>query len=93
MACSTLLIFLEKKRCFLVINPSMCRFVAVTKEKLDGYNLYTLEYVHATVTLTHERRGDVEVKLTCPSGTPSVLAATRKLDEYVIIRLILFQYL
>ena len=56
----------------------------MTKEKLDGFNLYTLEYVHATVTVTHARRGDVEVMLHCPSGTLSTLAATRKLDECVI---------
>ncbi len=53
---------------------------SVTKEKLEGFNLYTLEYVHVTVTLEHSMRGDVEIHLNCPSGTRSVLAATRKLD-------------
>jgi len=50
---------------------------------LDGYNLNTLEYVHVKITLRHERRGDVNIELICPSGTSSIIGATRKLDEYV----------
>ena len=55
-------------------------YVAVTKEQLDGYNLYSLEYVYVEVTLEHKRRGDVEIRLQCPSKTESVLAATRAKD-------------
>ena len=55
---------------------------------LGGYGLETLEYVHIIVALTHERRGDVEIKLVCPSGTTSVIGATRLHDEYVVYRLI-----
>ena len=50
---------------------------------LYGYSLHTLEYVHVSVSLTHECRGDVELVLVCPSGTTSVIAATRSLDKYV----------
>ena len=53
---------------------------------LGGYGLETLEYVHIIVALTHERRGDVEIKLVCPSGTTSVIGATRLHDEYVMYR-------
>jgi len=56
---------------------------AVTDAMLAGYSLHTLEYVHVTVTLTHERRGDVELVLVCPSGTTSIIGATRSLDKYV----------
>ncbi len=49
--------------------------------QLDSYNLYTLEYVHLVVTLTHQRRGDVETRLVCPSGTFSVLGAKRSHDR------------
>ena len=51
---------------------------------LVGYSLHTLEYVHVSVSLTHKRRGDVELVLVCPSGTTSVIGARRSLDKYVI---------
>jgi len=51
---------------------------------LDGYSLHTLEYVHVSVSLTHEWRGDVELVLVCPSGTRSIIGATRVLDKYVV---------
>jgi len=53
----------------------------VTDEMLTGYSLNTLEYVHVSVSLSHERRGDVQVILVCPSGTTSVIGATRSLDK------------
>ena len=96
MATRSLLLFVTTRsirillECFLVNRLNWLSTervflpIAVTKEKLDGFDLYTLEYVHATMTVTHARRGDVEVKLHCPSGTVSTLAATRKLDECVI---------
>jgi len=48
---------------------------------LAGYNLETLEYVHVSVSLSHERRGDVELVLVCPSGTTSIIGAARSLDK------------
>ena len=51
---------------------------------LRGYALRTLEYVHVIVSLSHSRRGDVNLILVCPSGTSSVIGAARRLDdEYV----------
>ena len=53
----------------------------VTTSDLESVGLNSLEYVHLIVTLTHEFRGQVEVQIVCPSGTSSVLGATRQLDE------------
>jgi subtilisin-like proprotein convertase family protein len=53
----------------------------VTESMLSGYALHTMEYVHISVSLSHSRRGDVELVLVCPSGTSSVIAATRKYDD------------
>lgn len=50
-------------------------------EELDGYQLNSLEYVQAIVTIDHDRRGDLEIQLRCPSGTVSMLGARRHLDE------------
>lgn len=55
----------------------------VTRTMVDVYGLNTLEYVQAIISLTHKRRGDVQIELICPSGTKSLIGATRKLDEYV----------
>jgi len=51
---------------------------------LAGYSLHTLEYVHVSVSLSHKRRGDVELVLVCPSGTSSIIGAHRSLDKYFI---------
>ncbi|KAK2185428.1 hypothetical protein NP493_237g03008 [Ridgeia piscesae] len=53
----------------------------VTNATLDGYNLMSLEYVHVTVTLKHEQRGDLEIRLRCPSKTESLIGATRTQDK------------
>ena len=55
----------------------------VTNDTLDGYNLQSLEYVHVTVTLKHECRGDLEIRLHCPSETESMIGATRSHDKLV----------
>ncbi|ELT97733.1 hypothetical protein CAPTEDRAFT_161485 [Capitella teleta] len=54
---------------------------AVTKDRLQGYQLFSLEYVQAIVTIDHDRRGDVQIKLRCPSGTESILGASRPHDD------------
>jgi len=41
----------------------------------------SLEYVHVTVTLKHEQRGDLEIRLRCPSKTESLIGATRTQDK------------
>lgn len=53
----------------------------VTQELLDNENFETLEHVTVRVWIQHERRGDVEVILTSPSGKESVLAKPRRYDE------------
>lgn len=68
-------------QCFWQCVGGYCAGV-VTGAMLAGYSLHTLEYVHVSVSLSHERRGDVELILVCPSGTTSVIAATRSLDKY-----------
>ena len=73
-----------------------CCITEVTDGMLAGYSLETLEYVHASVSLSHERRGDVELLLVCPSGTKSIVGATRELDKYarhcLLHALLLFIY-
>jgi len=66
------------------IVTTCCCVAEVTDAMLAGYGLETLEYVHVSVSLSHERRGDVELILVCPSGTTSIIGATRSLDKYVI---------
>lgn len=53
----------------------------ITQEMLDGSNFERLEHVTVRVWIEHQRRGDVEVQLTSPSGIKSVLARQRRLDE------------
>lgn len=45
--------------------------------------LKTLEHVAVTVSITHPRRGSLEVKLFCPSGMMSLIGAPRSMDSYV----------
>ena len=49
--------------------------------------LKTLEHVAVTVSITHPRRGSLEVKLFCPSGMMSLIGAPRSLDSYVLVPL------
>ncbi|PWN92699.1 hypothetical protein FA10DRAFT_263457 [Acaromyces ingoldii] len=53
----------------------------VTEEMLKGANLAAIEHVTVRVWITHERRGDVNVELTSPHGTRSVLARSRRYDD------------
>lgn len=45
--------------------------------------LKTLEHVAVTVSITHPRRGNLELKLFCPSGMMSLIGAPRSMDSYV----------
>ncbi|XP_055958700.1 proprotein convertase subtilisin/kexin type 7 isoform X1 [Patella vulgata] len=53
----------------------------VSEDAVQGYDLYILEYVQVTVTITHPVRGKLSLKLKCPSGTNSVIGADRALDR------------
>ncbi|KAI1893277.1 hypothetical protein AGOR_G00122050 [Albula goreensis] len=52
----------------------------VTEADLEQSGMQTLEHVSVTVTMTHPRRGEVEVTLVCPSGMTSLIGARRTLD-------------
>ncbi|XP_051534971.1 proprotein convertase subtilisin/kexin type 7 isoform X3 [Myxocyprinus asiaticus] len=52
----------------------------VTAFDLRQSGMQTLEHVSVTVTITHPRRGNVEILLVCPSGMSSLIGARRALD-------------
>ena len=53
----------------------------VSNSSADDNELETLEHVLVTVSLTHLKRGMLQIQLVCPSGTTSVIGARRKKDE------------
>ncbi|XP_055279055.1 proprotein convertase subtilisin/kexin type 7 isoform X2 [Moschus berezovskii] len=53
----------------------------VSRMDLDMSGLKTLEHVAVTVSITHPRRGSLELKLFCPSGMMSLVGAPRSLDS------------
>ncbi|OWK17876.1 PCSK7 [Cervus elaphus hippelaphus] len=53
----------------------------VSRTDLDMSGLKTLEHVAVTVSITHPRRGSLELKLFCPSGMMSLIGAPRSLDS------------
>lgn len=48
---------------------------------LEMSGLKTLEHVAVTVSITHPRRGSLELKLFCPSGMMSLIGAPRSMDS------------
>ncbi|XP_053308262.1 proprotein convertase subtilisin/kexin type 7 [Spea bombifrons] len=52
----------------------------ITSADLELSGMKTLEHVSVTVTITHPRRGDLEIRLFCPSGMSSLVGAKRSLD-------------
>ncbi|XP_006821631.1 proprotein convertase subtilisin/kexin type 7-like [Saccoglossus kowalevskii] len=55
----------------------------VANNDVEEIELYTLEHVQVIVSLSHAQRGDLEIRLICPSGTTSVIASKRKKDTSV----------
>lgn len=53
----------------------------ITPEMLKAANLESVEHVTVRVWITHERRGDIDIELTSPHGTKSVLARPRRFDD------------
>ncbi|XP_074832870.1 proprotein convertase subtilisin/kexin type 7 [Carettochelys insculpta] len=53
----------------------------VTAVDLALSGMRTLEHVAVTVTITHPRRGNLEIKLLCPSGIVSKIGTPRSLDS------------
>ncbi|XP_028664340.1 proprotein convertase subtilisin/kexin type 7 [Erpetoichthys calabaricus] len=65
----------------ILMTPSQLQASwTVTLEDLQQSGMQTLEHVAVTLTLTHPRRGDVEILLLCPSGMSSLIGARRILD-------------
>uniref|UniRef100_A0A672MGG6 Proprotein convertase subtilisin/kexin type 7-like n=1 Tax=Sinocyclocheilus grahami TaxID=75366 RepID=A0A672MGG6_SINGR len=52
----------------------------VSLSDLRQSGMQTLEHVSVTVTIVHPRRGNVEIRLVCPSGMSSLIGAQRSLD-------------
>jgi len=55
--------------------------IEITKQHLVANNFDTLEHIDVRVWIEHSRRGDVEVSITSPQGTTSILAAPRDRDD------------
>ncbi|XP_072678263.1 proprotein convertase subtilisin/kexin type 7 isoform X3 [Canis lupus baileyi] len=53
----------------------------VSRTDLEMSGLKTLEHVAVTVSITHPRRGSLELKLFCPSGMMSLIGAPRSMDS------------
>ncbi|XP_058519848.1 proprotein convertase subtilisin/kexin type 7 [Ochotona princeps] len=53
----------------------------VSRTDLEMSGLKTLEHVAVTVSITHPRRGNLELKLFCPSGMMSLIGAPRSMDS------------
>lgn len=61
-------------------NQCLCPFIVTTTDlQLSG--MRTLEHVAVTVTITHLRRGNLEIRLFCPSGMMSLIGTTRSMDS------------
>ncbi|XP_039185737.1 proprotein convertase subtilisin/kexin type 7 [Crotalus tigris] len=53
----------------------------VTEADLELSGLKTLEHVAVTVSITHPRRGNLEIHLRCPSGMDSLVGTARSMDS------------
>uniref|UniRef100_A0A8D0GIZ5 Proprotein convertase subtilisin/kexin type 7 n=1 Tax=Sphenodon punctatus TaxID=8508 RepID=A0A8D0GIZ5_SPHPU len=53
----------------------------VTTADLELSGMRTLEHVAVTVTITHPRRGNLEIRLLCPSGLVSLIGTARSMDS------------
>ncbi|XP_036180100.1 proprotein convertase subtilisin/kexin type 7 isoform X1 [Myotis myotis] len=53
----------------------------VSRTDLEMSGLQTLEHVAVTVSITHPRRGSLELQLFCPSGMMSLIGAPRSMDS------------
>jgi kexin len=63
-----------------IVDGGVTSTITITEEDLELNNFESLEHVTVRVWITHNRRGDVEVEITSPSGIKSILAARRRID-------------
>ncbi|KAJ1557927.1 pheromone processing endoprotease [Nowakowskiella sp. JEL0078] len=61
-------------------TESLNSMLFVSKEVIEKAKLQRLEHVTVTVTIEHERRGDVQIDLVSPHGIVSKLATVRPQD-------------
>ncbi|XP_065553483.1 proprotein convertase subtilisin/kexin type 7 isoform X2 [Lathamus discolor] len=54
---------------------------AFSTADLEQSGMRTLEHVAVTVTITHPRRGNLEIRLFCPSGMMSLIGTARSMDS------------
>ncbi|XP_077162316.1 proprotein convertase subtilisin/kexin type 7 [Paroedura picta] len=53
----------------------------VTEADLELSGMRTLEHVAVTVSIAHPRRGNLEIRLLCPSGMESLVGTARSMDS------------
>ncbi len=88
MPCVNAALDLFLHSCFLLnkaksINGSLSLlslWFIVSLSDVRQSGMQTLEHVSVTVTMAHPRRGNVEIRLVCPSGMSSLIGARRSLD-------------
>uniref|UniRef100_A0A8C5QRK7 Proprotein convertase subtilisin/kexin type 7 n=1 Tax=Leptobrachium leishanense TaxID=445787 RepID=A0A8C5QRK7_9ANUR len=61
-----------------LLDVKTCYIITSSDLQLSG--MKTLEHVAVTVTITHPRRGSLEIRLFCPSGISSLIGARRSID-------------
>ncbi|KAK2509681.1 hypothetical protein MC885_011437 [Smutsia gigantea] len=69
----------EREQGYPAVSPLPGGPVEWTDLEVSG--LKTLEHVAVTVSITHPRRGSLELKLFCPSGMMSLIGAPRSMDS------------
>ncbi|XP_053547370.1 proprotein convertase subtilisin/kexin type 7 [Bombina bombina] len=72
-------VFKENKKIPLMPNRLQLSW-NVTSADLKLSGMRTLEHVAVTVTISHPRRGNLEIRLFCPSGISSLIGAPRSMD-------------
>ncbi|KAE8592519.1 hypothetical protein XENTR_v10018781 [Xenopus tropicalis] len=72
-------VFKERKQIPLMPN-TLEVYWNVTTADLHLSGMKTLEHVAVTVTIAHPCRGNLEIRLFCPSGMSSLIGATRRID-------------
>ncbi|XP_013931088.1 PREDICTED: proprotein convertase subtilisin/kexin type 7-like, partial [Thamnophis sirtalis] len=73
---------LLKERRAIPLDPGQLEATwNVTEADLEPSGLKTLEHVAVTVSITHPRRGNLEIHLLCPSGMESLVGTARSMDS------------
>lgn len=65
-------------------NDGLASTITISQADVDSAKMLRMEHVTVTVSISHQRRGEVQVWLTSPSGYVSILATARRYDHSVI---------